>query len=99
VVCASWGAGPGKVDQWELAVRARAMDSTTYVVACGQAAPTHGSSGSAPTGVGHSMVVSPFGEVLGWLGGGEDLLVVDIDLDVVAKARETLPVLANRRTF
>ena len=97
VVCASWGAGPGKVEQWELAVRARAMDSTTYVVACGQAAPTGGSAGSAPTGVGHSMVVSPFGEVLGWLGGGEDLLLVDIDLDTVAKARETLPVLANRR--
>jgi predicted amidohydrolase len=98
VVCASWGAGPGKVEQWELAVRARAMDSTTYVVACGQAAPIGASAGSAPTGVGHSMVVSPFGEVLGWLGGGEDLLLVDIDLAVVAKARETLPVLANRRS-
>jgi predicted amidohydrolase len=44
------------------------------------------------------MVVSPFGEVLGWLGGSEDLLLVDIDLDVVARARETLPVLANRRS-
>lgn len=97
VVCASWAAGPGKVEQWELAVRARAMDSTTYVVACGQAAPAAGSTGSAPTGIGHSMVVSPFGEVLGWLGGGEDLLVVDLDLDVVARARETLPVLVNRR--
>ncbi len=98
VVCASWGAGPGKVEQWELAVRARAMDSTTYVVACGQAVPAGGSAGAAPTGVGHSMVVSPFGEVLGSLGDAEDLLIVDLDLDVVAKARETLPVLANRRS-
>lgn len=98
VVCASWGAGPGKVAQWELAVRARAMDSTTYVLACGQAVPAGGSAGSAPTGVGHSMVVSPFGEVIGSLGESEDLLVVDIDMAVVARARETLPVLANRRT-
>lgn len=98
VVCASWGAGPGKVEQWELAVRARAMDSTTYVVACGQAVPAGGSPGSTPTGVGHSMVVSPFGEVLGSLGDAEDLLLVDIDLDTVAKARQTLPVLANRRS-
>jgi predicted amidohydrolase len=45
------------------------------------------------------MVVSPFGEVLGWLGGGEDVLLVDIDLAVVARARETLPVLANRRSI
>lgn len=97
VIGASWGAGPGKVEQWELAVRARAMDSTTYAVACGQAVPTGGSTGSTPTGVGHSMVVSPFGEVLGCLGDEEDLLVVDLDLDAVTRARETLPVLANRR--
>ena len=36
---ASWGAGPGKVEQWELLVRARAIDSTTYVLACDQADP------------------------------------------------------------
>lgn len=97
VVSASWGAGPGKVDQWELAVRARAMDSTTYVLACGQAVPVGGVSGTAPRGVGNSMVVSPYGEVLGRLGEDENLLVVDLDLDAVAAARATLPVLANRR--
>ena len=99
VVCASWGAGPGKVEQWELLVRARALDSTSFVLACGQADPaTKGSSvGSAPTGVGHSMVVSPYGEVLGSLAGAEDTLMLDIDLDQVPKAREAIPVLRNRR--
>ncbi len=29
IVCASWGSGPGKVDQWQLLARARAVDSTT----------------------------------------------------------------------
>lgn len=96
VVCASWGAGPGKVEQWELLVRARALDSTSVVVAVGQA-DAGGPVGAAPTGVGHSLVVSPLGEVLHRLGAGEDVLVVDLDLDAVDDARRVLPVLANRR--
>jgi len=99
IVCASWGAGPGKVEQWELLARARALDSTSFVLACGQADPAtqRRPVGSAPTGVGHSMVVSPYGEVLGSLAGAEDALILDIDLDEVTKAREAIPVLRNRR--
>ena len=99
VVSASWGAGPGKVEQWELLARARALDSTSVVLACGQGDPaTLGRPvGSAPTGVGHSLVVSPFGEVLGRLGAAAGTLVVDLDLAEVDRARTTIPVLANRR--
>ncbi|HEX8510012.1 MAG TPA: carbon-nitrogen hydrolase family protein [Propionibacteriaceae bacterium] len=99
-VCASWGAGPGKVEQWELLVRARALDSTTFVAAVGQADPeTVGirRPGAAPTGVGHSMVVSPTGEPLGALGAGPGLLVVEVDVRTLQATREQLPVLANRR--
>lgn len=99
VVPASWGAGPGKREQWELLVRARALDSTTYVVACGQADPTTAGRavGTAPTGIGHSLVAGPMGEVVGSLGAAEGRLVVDLDPEVVADARRVLPVLANRR--
>ncbi|GGF47547.1 hydrolase [Marmoricola endophyticus] len=93
---ASWGAGPSKVDQWRTLVRARALDATVVVAAAGQAPPP-GATGSAPTGVGHSMVVGPTGQVLGELGDEPGLLVVDVDGDQVAKARAALPVLANAR--
>jgi predicted amidohydrolase len=102
IVCASWGAGPGKVDQWRLLARARAVDTTTFLLACGQGDPvTQGieAKGSAPTGVGHSAVVSPLGEVLEELDGGTGLLFADLDPAVVREARTKLPVLANRRTF
>lgn len=99
-VAASWGAGPGKVDQWELLARARALDSTCFVAAVGQADPAISglaSGGTAPTGVGHSLVVAPTGRVLAALGTEPDLLVVDIDPSQVTDVRRTIPVLANRR--
>ena len=104
-VAASWGAGPGKVDQWRLLTRARALDSTTYVVAAAQAAPDEAAGtagkgsarGAAPTGVGHSAVVSPLGAPLAELGAGPGVLVVELDLSEVERARASIPVLANRR--
>jgi predicted amidohydrolase len=93
---ASWGSGPGKVEQWELLVRARALDCTSWILACGQADP--GDLGTtAPTGVGHSTVASPLGAVVDSLGGEPGMLVVDVDTESVEQARRTLPVLANRR--
>lgn len=102
IICASWGSGPGKVDQWKLLARARAVDTTTYVLACGQGDPaTQGIEprGAAPTGVGHSAVVSPFGEVLEELDAGPGLLFAELDPAVVMEARTKLPVLVNRREF
>jgi predicted amidohydrolase len=93
---ASWGAGPGKREQWELLVRARALDSTTWVLACGQAQPSE-QHGSAPTGIGYSTAVDPFGDRTGQLGAEPGQLLVEIDTEAVTKARQVLPVLANRR--
>lgn len=92
---ASWGAGPGKREQWELLVRARALDCTSWMLACGQADP--GVPTKAPTGIGYSLAADPFGRVVGSLAGEPDLLVVDVDPAVVVAAREVIPVLANRR--
>lgn len=109
IVPASWGAGrtdqehDAKLDQWRLLVRARALDSTCFVVAVGQAdpstAPEHpgGVPGSAPTGIGHSMAVSPDGRVLCELGDAPEFRIIDIAPDRVDAVRATLPVLANRR--
>ncbi|MBW4720070.1 carbon-nitrogen hydrolase family protein [Saccharothrix obliqua] len=96
VVAASWGAGPGKREQWELLVRARALDSTSWVLACGQADPGE-DLGGAPTGIGFSTVASPLGVVEGQLGAEPGVLVADVDVAAVEQARRALPVLVNRR--
>lgn len=96
VVTASWGAGPGKVEHWELLTRARALDTTTFVAACDQAPPAD-DRGSAPCGVGHSLVAAPDGRVLASLGAEPGLLTADLEIDTVDVVRRSIPVLANRR--
>jgi predicted amidohydrolase len=101
LVAASWGAGPGKREQWELLVRARALDCTSWVLACGQADPRASGvsppAGRAPTGIGHSMVVGPTGVVTEELDAGPADLVTDLSLAEVVAARESVPVLSNHR--
>jgi predicted amidohydrolase len=99
VAPASWGAGPGKREQWDLLVRARALDSTAFLAACDQADPTAvgRDAGRAPTGIGASAVAGPLGTIVAQLDEKPGLLVVDIDPAEVESARKTVPVLANRR--
>jgi predicted amidohydrolase len=100
VLPTSWGSGPGKLDQWRVLTRARALDSTTYVVAAAQADPTAvgvTTRGTAPTGIGHSIAITPTGEVLSELGREPGVLIVDVDREAVTAARKSIPVLANRR--
>jgi predicted amidohydrolase len=99
-VHASWGSGPGKLEQWTLLNRARAIDTTSVVAAVDQAHPDDPAIASVgPTGVGGSLVASPTGEVLASAGTDRQLLVTDIDLGTVEKARETIAVLRNRTEF
>ncbi|MDX8146756.1 carbon-nitrogen hydrolase family protein [Lentzea sp. BCCO 10_0061] len=93
---ASWGAGPGKADQWDLLVRARALDATSWILACGQADPA-ADHGSAPTGIGRSAAIDPIGSVRERLEGAPGTILSDVDTHLVDEVRAKLPVLANRR--
>lgn len=100
LLAASWGAGPGKREQWDLLTRARALDSTSFLLAAAQGDPLsvgRRSEGSAPTGIGGTVAVAPSGVVIAQLDDRPDLLLVEVDPRVVADVRATLPVLANRR--
>ena len=95
-VSASWGAGPGKLDQWMLLARARAMDSGCFIAAAGQAYPGPELAAEAPTGVGGSLVASPLGEVLASAGPDPQLVLCDVDVESVPAIRDTVGVLRNR---
>lgn len=81
---------------WEVLLRARAIETGSFVIAAAQAG--HHQNGRDTWG--HSMIIDPWGRVLGALGGtGEGILVADIDPAAVAEARGRVPALANARAF
>jgi deaminated glutathione amidase len=98
-VHASWGTGPGKLDQWTLLARARALDTASFVAAVGQAYPGDELAKIGPTGVGGSVVAAPTGEVVASAGTEPDLLVADIDPTKAQPFRDTIAVLSNRTDF
>jgi predicted amidohydrolase len=81
---------------WEVLLRARAIETGCFVVAAAQA----GQHQNGRATWGHSMIVDPWGKIIGQLGGkGEGVLVADLDLKAVAEARGRVPALANARPF
>lgn len=95
VVPTSWADGPGKLEQWRLLTAARALDSTSYIVAAGQSRPggdAEAGKPSGPTGIGHSTIVDPNGVRVAEAGYEDDILYAEIDPNEVSKTRRALPV-------
>ncbi|HEY7151479.1 MAG TPA: carbon-nitrogen hydrolase family protein [Solirubrobacterales bacterium] len=80
-------------DHWEVLLRARAIENQAFVVAPNQIgeAPPHYRS------YGRSMIVDPWGLVLGQAPDSECFVAAELDLDAQERVRESLPSLANRR--
>lgn len=78
---------------WELLFRSRALDNQVYAIGVAPALDNDASYNS----YGHSIVVNPWGEVIEELDYGEELKIVEIDLDEIKRVREEIPVLKNRR--
>ena len=83
-------------DHWEVLLRARAIETGSFVLA-----PAQGGFHEDGRGTwGRTLAVGPWGEVLGKLDHDEpSVLTLDLDLAAVAKARAAIPALANARAF
>jgi nitrilase len=78
---------------WELLLRARAVENQCYVMAPAQG----GTHENGRRTWGHTMVVDPWGEVLGVLPEGEGVVTAEIDPQRIAAVRRQLPALEHRR--
>lgn len=72
---------------WHVLMRARAIETGAYVIA---PAMWGDHPGNRQT-YGHSLIVDPWGRVLADAGDGVGVIVAEIDLDQVAKARAQIP--------
>jgi predicted amidohydrolase len=80
---------------WHVLVRARAIENGCFVLAAAQA----GKHASGRETYGHSLIVSPWGEVIAEAGGEVGVIVADIDPAEVGKARTRIPSLRHDRPF
>jgi predicted amidohydrolase len=80
---------------WEVLLRARAIEAGLFVIASAQV----GRHEDGRDTYGHSMVVSPWGDVLLDMGDKRGVGFAEIDLAEVEKVRSRLPALRHRRAI
>ena len=80
---------------WRVLLRARAIETGTFVLAACQG----GLHDNGRSTYGHSMIVSPWGEVLAEAGEDPQIVLADIDPRLSADARAKVPSLRYGRAF
>ncbi|MFN3620437.1 carbon-nitrogen hydrolase family protein [Sphingorhabdus sp.] len=80
---------------WHSLLRARAIESESFVIAAAQC----GVHEDGRRTYGHSLVVDPWGKVVLDMGDTPGLAFVDLDLGSIAEVRQQIPVHANRRSI
>ena len=93
---AAWVDGPRKVNQWKTLLAARAVENEFFVAGLSRCDRAFG--GGKRDYAGNSCVFGPLGEAVAEAQGiEEELLVADIDLEAITRARSAMPVLDHRR--
>ncbi len=81
---------------WHILLRARAIETGCFILAAAQG----GSHENGRSTYGHSLIVSPWGEVIAQADGTKtQVIIADIDLSKIAKARAAIPALTHDRPF
>jgi deaminated glutathione amidase len=80
---------------WHVLLRARAIENGCFMFAAAQG----GRHANGRTTYGHSIVISPWGEVLAEAGTEPGVIVADIDAGEVDRVRARIPALDHTRDF
>ncbi len=91
LVPAAFTATTGRA-HWELLLRARAVENLCYVLAAAQG----GQHENGRATFGHSMLIDPWGRVVASHADGPGLVLGDLDLQLIAQCRASLPALDHR---
>src|SRR5436190_10307532 len=80
---------------WHVLLRARAIETGAFVIAPAQG----GRHANGRRTYGHSLIVAPWGEILGEAGTEPCVIIAEIDPAAVKTARERVPSLRHDRDF
>ncbi len=88
VLGAAWVPGPRKDEQFRSLLEARAIETTSFVVAAAQPRPRY---------CGHSAILAPTGEILAEAGTQTEVISASIDVSALESIRASMPVISSRR--
>ncbi|ASP19707.1 acylamide amidohydrolase [Antarctobacter heliothermus] len=97
-VPAAFSPGTGPM-HWQPLLQARAIETGCFVLAPAQTGTHPAQKGRARQTYGHSMVISPWGEIVLDAGTEPGVYCVDLDLSAVADARAKVPALTHDRAY
>jgi predicted amidohydrolase len=80
---------------WHILLRARAIENGCFVFAAAQG----GRHANGRTTFGHSLAISPWGEILAEAGTDPGVILADIDAAEADRVRARIPALAHTRDF
>lgn len=95
VVPAAFALMTGK-DHWEVLLRARAIETQTYVLAAAQCGAYEAGS-RQQFNYGHSLVCDPWGHVVARASDGVGVVSTGLDRELIARVRSQIPMRAHRR--
>ena len=84
---------------WEVLLRARAIETGCFVIAAAQTGEHQTSQGRPRKTYGHSMIVSPWGEILADAGEDQGIIYADLDLSLVESTRARVPSILSNQSF
>ena len=93
ILCPSAFTRPTGAAHWHVLTRARAIESSCFVIAAAQS----GTHEEGRETYGHSIAVGPWGDVLMDMGEDVGLSFVDLDYGEISRVRRQVPGLGNRR--
>ncbi|MDB2476184.1 carbon-nitrogen hydrolase family protein [Paracoccaceae bacterium] len=84
---------------WEVLLRARAIETGCYVIAAAQTGEHQTSQRRPRKTYGHSMIISPWGEIMADAGEDLGIIYADLDLSLVESTRARVPSILSKQSF
>ena len=84
---------------WEVLLRARAIETGCYVIAAAQTGEHQTSQRRPRKTYGHSMIISPWGEIMADAGEDQGIIYADLDLSLVESTRARVPSILSNQSF
>jgi len=84
---------------WEVLLRARAIETGCYVIAAAQTGEHQTSQRRPRKTYGHSMIISPWGEIMADAGEDLGIIYADLDLSLVESTRARVPSILSNQSF